>query len=367
MHEIVVNLHMHTRYSDGSGTHRDIAYAALQAGLDAVIVTDHNVLVQGVEGYYRVPPVSSVSNSPEQRFRTSRVLLLVGQEVHDQDRDPQKNHLLVFNANRDLASLADDPQALINGVRDAGGLSFIAHPRDPEAPAFRETDISWEAWEVQGYTGIELWNGLSELKTLIPTKIHGAFHAFFPQFVGHSPIAEVLQRWDELLSAGRPVVAIGGSDAHALHMSMGPVHRVIFPYEFHFKTINTHIFIPEPLTGDVGNDKKMIYEALAAGRCFVAYDLPASTRGFTFKAKGLEHAAIMGEEIPAKGGVTLQAHVPHPAEIRMLKDGAQIGAWKNTHAATYTATEPGVYRVEVYRNYLGRKRGWIYSNPIYVR
>jgi len=353
MHEIIVNLHMHTRYSDGSGTHKDIAQAAIKTSLDAVIVTDHNVLVQGVEGYYRVGP--------------SRVLLLAGQEVHDQDRDPQKNHLLVFNADRDLSSLADDPQALINGVREAGGISFIAHPCDPEAPAFNETDISWEAWGVQNYTGIELWNGLSELKTVIPTKLHGAFYAFFPQLVGHHPLPEVIQRWDELLSSGRPVVAIGGSDAHALHMHMGPFHRVIFPYEFHFKTINTHVFIPEPLTGDVATDKKMIYDALAAGRCFVAYDLPAPTKGFTFKAKGLEHSAIMGEEISVKGGVTLQAHVLTQAEIHLIKDGKRIGVWKNSYACTYSATEPGVYRVEVYRRYLGKKRGWIYSNPIYVR
>jgi len=353
MHEIVVNLHMHTRYSDGSGTHKDIAQAAIKAGLDAVIVTDHNVLVQGVEGYYRVGP--------------SRVLLLVGQEVHDQDRVPQKNHLLVLNANRDLATLADDPQALINGVAEAGGLSFIAHPRDPEAPAFRETDISWEAWEVQGYTGIELWNGLSELKTLVPTKLHGSFYAYFPQFIGHSPILETLQRWDELLISGGRVVAIGGSDAHAMHMSMGPLHRVIFPYQFHFRTVNTHAFIPQPLTGDVPTDKKMIYDALAAGRCFVGYDLPASTRGFRFTARGREQSAIMGEELPAKGGVTLQAHLPEPAEIRMIKNGKLIGKWKESYASTHIATEPGVYRVEAWRNYLGRKRGWIFSNPIYVR
>jgi len=353
MHEIVVNLHMHTRYSDGSGTHKDIAQAAIQTGLDAVIVTDHNTLVQGMEGYYRFGP--------------SRVLLLVGEEIHDQDRVPQKNHLLVFNANRDLASLADDPQTLINGVRDAGGICFIAHPKDPEAPAFNETDISWEDWTVQNYTGIELWNGLSELKTVVPTKLHGAFYAFFPKFIGHHPIPETVQRWDDLLASGRPVVAIGGSDAHALNLHMGPIHRIIFPYEFHFKTINTHVFIPEPLTGDVPTDKKMIYEALAAGRCFVAYDLPAPTRGFTFKAKGLERSVIMGEEISVKGGVTLQAHVPEPAEIRLLKDGKQIGIWKKNHACAYTATEPGVYRVEVYRNFLGKKRGWIYSNPIYVR
>jgi predicted metal-dependent phosphoesterase TrpH len=53
MHEIVVNLHMHTPFSDGHGTHAEIARAAMSAGLDAVIVTDHNVWVNGVQGYYR--------------------------------------------------------------------------------------------------------------------------------------------------------------------------------------------------------------------------------------------------------------------------------------------------------------------------
>ena len=53
MHEIIVNLHMHTRYSDGGGSHQDIAEAALKYGLDAVIVTDHNVLVSGFDGYIK--------------------------------------------------------------------------------------------------------------------------------------------------------------------------------------------------------------------------------------------------------------------------------------------------------------------------
>jgi len=353
MHEIVINLHMHTVYSDGTGTHKDIAQAAIKAELDAVIVTDHNVLVQGVEGFYRVG--------------RSRLLLLVGQEVHDQDRDPQKNHLLVFNANRDLSTLADDPQSLINGVNEAGGLSFLAHPRDLANSAFNEPDISWEAWDVHSFTGLELWNGLSELKTVLHTKLNGVFYAFLPQFIAHHPMLETLQRWDDLVSNGRRVVAVGGSDAHAMHMHMGPLHRVIFPYDFHFRTVNTHVFIPEPLSGDVPTDKRMIYEALAQGRCFVGYDLPASTRGFTFKGRGLEQSVIMGEEIPSKGGVTLQAHLPKPAEIRLLKDGKVIGIWKDSQACAYSASEPGVYRVEAWRNYLGLKRGWIFSNPIYVR
>lgn len=353
MHEVVVNLHMHTRYSDGSGLHRDIAQAAFSAGVDVVIVTDHNVLVQGFEGYYKE--------------KNKKVLMLIGEEVHNQARDPQKNHLLVFGSSRELATFAENPQLLINQVRDAGGLAFLAHPDDPEAKAFKETDISWEDWSVQNYTGIELWNALSELKTVVPSMLHGAFYAFFPALVAHQPIPATIERWDELLAQGRRIVAIGGSDAHALHMSLGPISRVIFPYEFHFRTVNTHVILTEALSGDVHKDKKLIYEALAEGHCFIGYDLPAPTKNFRFTAQGKDASVSMGDEIPAKSGVTLQAKIPSLAEIRLLKDGNVIQTWKNQTACTHITTEPGVYRVEVYRRYMGKLRGWIYSNPIYVR
>jgi hypothetical protein len=353
MREVVVNLHMHTRYSDGSGTHRDIVKAAFIADVDVVIVTDHNALVQGFEGYYKE--------------KNKKVLMLIGEELHDQARNPQRNHLLVFGAGRELAAFAENPQALINQARDAGGLSFIAHPHDPEALAFREEGIVWEDWSVQNYTGIELWNVLSELKTIVPTRWHGAFYAFFPALVVCQPNSATLAKWDELLSTGLRVAAIGSSDAHALRMSMGPISRVIFPYEFHFRAINTHAIISEDLSGDANRDKKLIYEALAAGHCYIGYDLPASTRGFHFTAQGKDATAIMGDELPAKGGVTLQAKLPSEAEIRLLKDGNVIQTWKRQSSCAHIATEAGVYRVEAYRRYLGKLRGWIYSNPIYVR
>lgn len=353
MHEVIVNLHMHTRYSDGSGLHKDIAAAAFKAGVDTVIVTDHNILVQGFEGYYK--------------DKNKKLLMLIGEEIHDQARDPQKNHLLVFGANRELATFAESPQNLINQVQEAGGICFLAHPDDPEAKAFNETDISWEDWSVQNYTGIELWNALSELKTIVPTKLHGVFYAFFPAFVAHQPIPNTLAKWDELLSNGQKVVAIGGSDAHALRIHLGPLHRIIFPYEFHFRTVNTHALLSGPLTGDVTIDRSLIYKAFAAGHCFVGYDLPAPTKGFRFSAQGQNDSVIMGDEISAKNGVTLQAKLPSAAEIILLKDGLPVQTWKNQQSCTYITTEPGVYRVEAYRRYLGKRRGWIYSNPIYVR
>ncbi len=53
MHDLTVNLHMHTTYSDGSGTHADLGNIALKTEVDVLLVTDHNVLVDGVNSYYR--------------------------------------------------------------------------------------------------------------------------------------------------------------------------------------------------------------------------------------------------------------------------------------------------------------------------
>ena len=353
MHELVISLHMHTVYSDGAGSHRDIANAALKAGLDGVIVTDHNVLVNGPEGYYK--------------DGKKRLLMLVGEEIHDQARLPQKNHLLVFNAKRELAAFAPDPQNLIDNVHREGGLSFIAHPFDPACPPIKETDITWDNWEAQGYTGIELWNHISQIKIHSPTLLHVIFYAYFPHLLTRYPQPETLKKWDELLNSGKKVVAVGGADAHAFDSRVGPLHRTIFPYEFHFRAINTHILTPTPLTGDLETDKNMIYEALAAGHCFVGYDQPASTRGFNFSAQGRDSAALMGDEISPEGGVTLKIKLPRLVECRLLKDGKVLQVWNNREACSHITTEPGVYRVEVYKQYLGRRCGWIFSNPIYVR
>jgi hypothetical protein len=351
--EIVLNLHMHTTYSDGSGSHHDLARAALQAGVDAILVTDHNVLVAGFEGYYREGK--------------KRLLLLIGEEIHDQSLDPQRNHLLVFNARRELATFAPETQILLDNVRRAGGLAFIAHPHDPVCEAIKETDILWERWEVQGYTGLELWNHISELKVRSHTLWQIVFYAFFPNLLTQGPQPETILKWDELLNNGQKVVALGGSDAHAFPGQLGPIKRAIFPYEYHFRAINTHLLLTSPLTGEVEADQALIYAALAAGHAFVGYDLPASTRGFNFSAQGREIDALMGDEIPAEGGVTLKIKLPQLTECRLLKDGQVLQTWHNRETCTHLTTEPGVYRVEVYKRYLGQRRAWIFSNPIYVR
>lgn len=354
VYEYAGNLHMHTTYSDGSGTHADIAQAAIRAGLDFVIVTDHNVHVSGLEGYYYG------------KSREERVLLLVGEEIHDVRREPQSNHMLVYGTNTELSQYAANPQNLIDEIKRRGGFCYLAHPCERAAPLFGEGAYPWEEWDIKDYSGIELWNYMSEFKTYLSSKRAAVQAAFNPEKVISGPLPETLALWDRLLQDGKPVKAIGAADAHASSYSLGPLSRVVFPYDYLFRCVNTHIFTAVPLNGDFERDKQLVLGALRDGLAFVGYDLPAPTRGFRFIAQGHNTDAVMGEWIRLGHGVTLQIVIPWMAKMRLLKDGVVILEESESTHRTYIANRPGTYRVEAYISYQGQSRGWIFSNPIFV-
>lgn len=365
MHEYVGNMHVHTLYSDGEQWHREVAHDAARAGLDFVIVTDHNVWVHDVEGYYE--------------FDEGRVLLLTGEEVHDVRRQPQQNHFLVYGARQEMAPYAADPQGLIDATRAAGGCGFLAHPYERELPLVPEGgDLGWHNWEVEGYQGLEIWNYMSSFKNEIARKVeslpwrNGLYArlqmvrmALHPERYITGPEPQVLAKWDELLSEGQRITAIGNSDAHGTPMSMGPITRTIFPYEFLFRAVNTHILLREELSGELDYDRGLILDAIGRGHSWVGYDMPHPTRGFRFTGQG-RTKGTMGDQIRFDAGATLQVLAPVRTAIRLIHHGEVIAEVENGENLTYTPLEPGAYRVECSILYEGRPRGWIYSNPIYL-
>lgn len=354
MEEITISLHNHTIYSDGSGNHQRVAQAAMNAGLDAVIVTDHNVLVRDFQKYWYADG--------------KKVLMLIGEEVHDQARQPQANHLLVLNASEELAQFAQSPQRLIDQVQKTGGLSFIAHLYDPACPSIKEGDISWYDWTVKGFTGIELWNSLSDLKVNSRNYAEVVFHVFFPKTLFKTASKQILSKWDELLNQGEKVVAIGGADAHEINAHAGPLKRKVFPYEFHFRTVTTHILLDKPLKEFAKEDNHAIMDALSKGHCYVALDLFKKAAGFRFTCEGNECMGMMGDEVSPNGMFTFKISLPEVTECVLLKDGKPINSWKNKQNIIFHAKEKGNYRVEVYRkSTFGKRTAWIYSNPIYIR
>jgi hypothetical protein len=170
-----------------------------------------------------------------------------------------------------------------------------------------------------------------------------------------------------MLDTGAQVVAIGNADAHALPVRMGPLRKTIFPYEWLFRTVNTHVLLDEPLAGEVVEDQKNILQAIESGRCFVGYDRSAPTNEFMFSAHSEHGNVIMGERLRFGLGATLQVSTPYPAHIRLNLAGRVIREWPSTQHAVQSIDEPGAYRVEVsLRRAGGAAIPWIYSNPIYI-
>ncbi|MBE2220291.1 MAG: PHP domain-containing protein [Anaerolineae bacterium] len=362
--ELTGNMHMHTPYSDGEKYHKDIADAAIEAGLDYLIVTDHNIWVDGLEGYYE--------------NENGRVLLLVGEEIHNVRRQPQASHFLAFGAERELASFSADPQRLIDETKAAGGMGFLAHPIEKDVPIFNEPNLGWHDWDITGFHGIEIWNYMSSFKSQLAIALTNlrlkwkplAYLTVIrvglnPEKYITAPEPEALALWDKLLAEGKQIVGIGNSDAHGTPMSLGPLHREIYPYEYLFRAVNTHILVPESLNGDIRHDKSMIFNAIRNGHAWVGYDLPHPTNNFRFTGHGI-NKGIMGDKVQLDAGATLQAKTPIPANIRLVHHGKVVASVENKTHLTYIPVEEGAYRIEATIPFQGKERGWIYSNPIYL-
>jgi hypothetical protein len=342
------NVHMHTTLSDGTTDHDQLARTAGEAGLDFIIVTDHNVYQPGLEGW------------------RDNTLVLVGEEVHDPQREPQSSHLLCFGIDKDVASHAAHPQAVIDAVNDQGGFTFLAHPFERDVAEFLpEPNISWRDWGVTGYAGLEVWNYMSEFKSVLKNRAQALLYAYAPGLAISGPYPETLEKWDQLLRDGR-ISALGGSDAHGTVYHLGPLARQVLPYDYLFRAVNTHLLSPKPLVGDLAHDRRVVYEALRDGHGFLGYEQSAPLAGFAFWAQSGGAEATMGEELHLAGRTVLRARLPGPGRIRLLRNG-EVLAQAQGCRLDWVGQRTGAYRLEAYRRYAGQWRTWIVSNPIYVR
>ena len=353
MHESKFSLHIHTNYSDGNANHKQLVEIAKKAGLDGIITTDHNIWVKDIEGYY--------GDAKE------KVMLLVGEEVHDRYLNPPGNHMLLIGQNKELSPFAHDPQRLIDQINKSNGLSFLAHPIEDPLEQFHEKAFSWRTWDITGFTGIELWNQLSEFKSVSQDLVSVVINALFPKRMSQGPLERTLILWDDLIATRKkPVVAVGGVDAHQLEKKIGFVTIKLYPYLHHFQSVRTHIITQKPLNKNFQEGKKQVLSALQQGHCFIGYDLPESTQDFRFSANNDDGHFIMGDEIKASGGITFQIRLPVKSLCKFYKDGTLIQTWEDRTVCTYNTTQSGVYRVEAFIPYKGKLRGWIFSNPIYA-
>lgn len=107
-----VNLHMHTRDTDGHLSQTDALERYLAAGYDAVAITDHWVAKSASE--YK------------------GMLILSGCEFNTSYRDSADGVYHILGIDFDTAptgvKVNDPPQKIIDAIHEAGGFAVLAHP-----------------------------------------------------------------------------------------------------------------------------------------------------------------------------------------------------------------------------------------------
>ncbi len=344
-HVAICVLHVHSTYSDGTGTVPEIAAAAQRAGVDVVLLTDHDTLAarrNGEEGWH------------------GAALVCVGEEVSPSGG----NHFLAFGVAEEVRWTGLDGGGIVEAVARQGGFGFLAHPfsRGTSLLNRDRPGIPWRDLDSGDYAGLELWSLVTDTLESLPSA--GAALRFIasPDRILENPAPGALATWDRL-TARRRVVAVGGIDAHQIGVRLGGrVPLRLMGYHRSFRHLRTHALLDEPFTGEGDADRDRVYAALRAGHCYLARDSLAPARGFAFGCGELG----MGDEGDLAGDAVLEVSAPRQCRLRLIRDGAEVATAYGTRLAR-PASEPGVYRAEAYLESRGRSRTWVLSNPIYLR
>lgn len=314
--------HVHTTLSDGRATADQIAQYARAAGLEFVILTDHN---------------ADAVTAPRW---VDDVLLVSGTEL-----STPAGHLVALGLQRPLAKTAREENAVAK-VAAQGAQSFLAHPIQPRRP--------WTDWEAaKSVMGLELYSAdsmfrdaqRSPLTIFLPALgsfLASPMHAF----------AIVSQRQDEGtnrllgLAAKKPFVALCAADAHGMPA-----------YIYEFRALSIVLPQATALSADPVEAQSQLFAAIQSGATYCAFHGYAPADGFVLSAREVK----VGETIT----VTLPVTKPDSARVEVF------GAGKLEGENTVRATAEGAIQVEVWVDVPGRlfgtmRRPWIVASPVRV-
>jgi hypothetical protein len=377
--EYRANLHVHSKLShDSRGSLEEIVAAARACGTSVLMFTEHPA------DHY------DFFKDGHQGTRDG-VLLIPGAESRG---------FLVF-PNRSLRGLdSGTPQEFSDLVRGRGGLTFLSHLEE-------RMD-----WEITGLTGVEIYNTHANFKNerrLIAALRNPAWiiknadlfrkyrQESFSALLDYP--ADYLKRWDQLCKK-TPHVGVAANDAHqnvglvvrlleghkarledALGKSLLEVNvaslpvlealrkdrkagDVLFdlrmdPYESSLRHVGTHLLLTEL-------SQKAVWEALEAGRAYVAFDWLADAAGFDLAALSGSRRHEMGSRLPLESGLKIYGQAPLPVKWKLLRDGSVVSE-STGRTLEVPVSEPGNYRAEAWLEVAGESVIWILSNPVYVR
>lgn len=317
--------HLHSLYSDGTGTIKEIAQEAKKAGLNWIVITDHNTL-------------AGLKNNEEGWHED--VAVIIGNEI-----SPEKsNHYLTAGLNQEIP-IDLSPNEVIKKVKSLGGIGFIAHPDESLTRKCKYPPLRWDDWTMKGFDGIEIWNYMSDWTDNYNPSTY-IYCALARHHIIKGPTPNTMKWWDKINNETSEIIAaIGGLDTHAFDFGFFKV----FPYHDTFKTITNYLFLDKKLSSDFNEAKKQILTALKTGNNIIV------NRIWNKNADDELKFCINDSK-------KLKINLPQKAKIKLFKNGELI-LEKTAKTLEAEGLSPGKYRFEAYY----RNKPWIFSNPVIIK
>lgn len=333
-------IHIHTRFSDGTGDVDSISNAAKKAGLSWIIITDHNSF-DIKEGFY------------------NGVCVIKGEELSP----PTENHYLALGIDKFL-EYSENPEQNVQNVRAQGGFGIVAHPDESLQRKNNAAPIRWHDKSVVG-DGIEIWNWFSDwADNYDDTNIFKIAYSYvFRENLIKGAHLETLKWWDEVNKNSEKIIpAVGGVDAHALKVRDYFVPVTIFPYKYCFETTQNLLSFDEPLPIDFSSRKTKILDAIRNGKNIIINGKSKiNPLDITIKIYNTNSVFNCGETLYKDENTFLTIDLPKRLNVKIILDG-EIVFNQKTKNFSYKVENAGKYRVEVFDG----KKPCIYSNPIQV-
>lgn len=325
-------VHVHTNAShDGKQSLERVVHDTHAAGLEFVVITEHNTQRAGAE------------------YADNGVLVVNAVELSRPD-----GHSLAFELSPEQVAQAKDADAVT--LRRMSPLLVAAHPDSRKHPMRDEALLGHHAAEVLS-TSSDFYALGARAPWLLAYPLNPALAlaALYPER------SAGIERFDAMAQseAGRALRLACGVDDHGW---IGAPARLT-SYVTYLPT-----FIPMRSAAD---DARALAAHLAAGESYCALGLLGDASPLSFTVRGLTGVATFGATVavPAVLKARFAGPLPPGHTFYVYVDGAL--KLRSTDAAIELAlSEPGRYRLEVGRDvptlFGARHVRWIYGNPVTV-
>lgn len=287
------DLHMHSTASDGVFSAYELGKLSKEKGLDFIGIANHNNFSENLA----LPHIDGLTFVPAVEW------------TH------YKGHMNFFGVpapfdNSFIANTKQEMQSIIAHAKSLGAVVSVNHPECPLCP------YKWE--DDEAYDMMEIWNG-----PMRGTNVRG------------------ITKWTFLLSQGRQIPAVGGSDYHK-------------PKQF--------AKLGNPVTAVYSKSRSAedILDAIKNGNCFIAENKDCVKIRLTYGD------AVMGQTAEYKENEWLEIFADTKKVTLVTDKGEKELTLKDGHLKAKLKKVKFAY-IKVYKGFGKLKRICAVSNPIYFK